>query len=82
VVAAVALVVGIFVVAQLQASLSTSSLDTSAQTAIGNVFSTAYNAYNLLVVALIVLAAVAILAIIIEGLGGGFRGGGGAGEFA
>lgn len=76
IVAAVALVIGVFVIANLQTSLSTSGLASAATTAIGNVFSTTYNAFNLLVVAVIVLAAVAILSIIVGGLGGGGTGGG------
>ena len=71
IIAVIAIIVGVYVTAQLQLTLNTSGIVASAQNAIGNVFSTAYNAFQLLTVALIILAAVAILAIVIRGLGGG-----------
>lgn len=74
VVAAVAIVVGLFVIGTLQTSLNTSGLTSQAQTGIGNVFGTTYNAFQLLVIVIIVIAAVAILAVLIGGLAGGRRG--------
>jgi len=81
-VAGVALVVGVFVLAQVQASVVSNtnssgifsgmfSVSSNQSAAISNVFNTAFSFYNLLTVALIVLAAVAILAIIVEGIGRG-----------
>jgi hypothetical protein len=78
VVASIALAIGLFLLANFQIVLNTSALPTAAQNAIGSVFSTAYTAFQLLVVGLIVLAAVAILSILTGGFGMG--GGGGKGR--
>ncbi len=80
VVASIALAIGLFLLANFQLVLNTSGLPSAAQTAIGQVFSTAYTAFQLLVVGLIVLAAVAILSILTGGfgMGGGAHGGKGA----
>lgn len=79
IIAATALVIGVFVMAQVQVSLANNTnsstglyyhtLNSNQSSAI---FSTAYSAYSLITVMLIVLAAVAILAVAIEGIGGGF----------
>jgi len=83
VVAAIALAIGLYLLANFQLVLNTSGLPTAAQTAIYNVFATAYTAFQLLVVGLIVLAAVAILSILTGGfgMGGGPQRGGGRGAF-
>ena len=71
VVAAIAIVIGVFVIAQLQLALNTSGLTSSYQALVGSIFNTAGSAFSLLVIALIVLAAVAIISIVVGGLGGG-----------
>ena len=71
VVAAIAIVIGVFVIAQLQLALNTSGLTSSYQTLVVSIFNTAGSAFSLLVIALIVLAAVAIISIVVGGLGGG-----------
>ena len=71
VVASIALAIGLFLLANFQLVLNTSGLPAAAQNAIGTVFSTAYTAFQLLVVGLIVLAAVAILSILTGGFGMG-----------
>jgi sterol desaturase/sphingolipid hydroxylase (fatty acid hydroxylase superfamily) len=82
VVAAIALAIGLYLLANFQLVLNTSGLPSAAQTAIYNVFATAYTAFQLLVVGLIVLAAVAILSILTGGFGmGGGGGGRGKGAF-
>ena len=73
IVAAIAVVIGVFVIAQLQLALNTSGLTSSYQALVSSVFSTAGSAFSLLVIALIVLAAVAIISIVVGGLGGGQR---------
>lgn len=78
VVASIALAIGLFLLANFQLVLNTSGLPVAAQNAIGSVFSTAYTAFQLLVVGLIVLAAVAILSILTGGFGMGRRRGRGA----
>ena len=74
VIAAIALVVGVYLIGTFQSVLNTSGLPSAAQTSIGSVFSTAYSAFQLAVVGLIVIAAVAILSLVVSGFRGG-RGG-------
>ena len=75
VIAAIALVVGVYLIGTFQSVLNTSGLPSTAQVAIGSVFSTTYSAFQLAVVGLIVIAAVAILSLVVSGFG---RGKGGA----
>jgi membrane-anchored glycerophosphoryl diester phosphodiesterase (GDPDase) len=71
VIASIALVLGVYLLANFQIVLNTSGLPATADNAIGTIFSTAYTAFQLLVVGLIVLAVVAILSILTSGFGGG-----------
>ena len=73
IVAAIAVVIGVFVIAQLQLALNTSGLTSSYQSLVWSIFNTAGSAFSLLVIALIVLAAVAIISIVVGGLGGGHK---------
>lgn len=59
---AIAMVMGVYVVAKIEPTIS--GLTGDANTTVTNVFTTTFDAFGLLVVALIVLGAVAIMAII------------------
>lgn len=64
VVAAVTLVIGIYIVATIQPTIS--GLTGTANTTVETVFERVYSSFNVLTVALIVMAAVAILALVMR----------------
>jgi membrane-anchored glycerophosphoryl diester phosphodiesterase (GDPDase) len=70
VIAAIALVIGTFLIAEFQLNLNTSGLPSSATNAIGQVFGNAYTGFTLMAVGLFVIAAVAILQVVINGFAG------------
>lgn len=66
---AVVIVIGLFIIANIQNTLSLEGISTATQTKINDTFTTSYDSLKLLSVAIIVLAASAIIGIV-AGLGG------------
>ena len=69
--AAVSLIIGVYVFAKIHANIDTSSLPADAQQAISKTTTTTYQAFQLLPISLIVLSAAVILGILVRFGGGG-----------
>jgi membrane-anchored glycerophosphoryl diester phosphodiesterase (GDPDase) len=70
IIAAIALAIGTYLLAQFQINLNTSGLPSAAQNTIGSVFSNSYTGMLLMSVGLFVIAAVAILQVLVSGFAG------------
>ena len=65
VVAALILIIGVLIFAQVSTSIPTDDISSTANTTINNIIAVSYDAFDLTTVALIVLAAVIILSVVL-----------------